>query len=116
MDFIVQELVDRGCDKIEKGAGNHLYTFRHRCQYYSIVYHFDKIKIQNLEIGKSCEYVVIINKDQFHKHFIDFLEPVRAKTLLWVATVLLGLHKRAVITANHPLRKLERGEFKEDEV
>jgi len=27
---------------------------------------------------------------------------------------LLGLHSRAVVTANHPLRKLERGEFKEE--
>ena len=27
---------------------------------------------------------------------------------------VLGLHSRAVVTANHPLRKLERGEFKED--
>jgi ankyrin repeat protein len=27
---------------------------------------------------------------------------------------LLGLQQRAVVTANHPLRKLERGEFKED--
>lgn len=28
---------------------------------------------------------------------------------------LLGLHQRAVVTANHPLRKLERGEFKEED-
>jgi len=28
---------------------------------------------------------------------------------------LLGLHQRAVVTANHPLRKLARGEFKDEE-
>jgi hypothetical protein len=52
---------------------------------------------------------------RFHTELFDFLKPIKAKTLLWVATVLLGLHQRAVITANHPLRKLERGEFKDDE-
>jgi len=35
--------------------------------------------------------------------------------LIKCAVKLLSLHQRAVVTANHPLRKLERGEFKEDE-
>jgi hypothetical protein len=30
------------------------------------------------------------------------------------AVKFLGLHQRAVVSANHPLRKLERGEFKEE--
>jgi hypothetical protein len=36
-------------------------------------------------------------------------------SLVKCATKLLSLHQRAVVSANHPLRKLERGEFKEDE-
>ena len=31
--------------------------------------------------------------------------------LLFACVKLLSLHKRATVTANHPLRKLERGEF-----
>ena len=31
--------------------------------------------------------------------------------ILKASTKFLGLHKRAVVTANHPLRLLERGEF-----
>jgi len=35
--------------------------------------------------------------------------------LLFACVKLLSLHKRATVTANHPLRKLERGEFEEEE-
>ncbi len=35
--------------------------------------------------------------------------------LIKCAVKLLSLHQRAVVTANHPLRKLERGEFKDEE-
>ena len=31
------------------------------------------------------------------------------------AVKILGLQQRAVVTANHPLRKLVRGEFKDEE-
>ena len=34
--------------------------------------------------------------------------------LIRCAVKLLSLHQRAVVTANHPLRKLERGEFKDE--
>jgi hypothetical protein len=40
----------------------------------------------------------------------------RRKWLVVRCTVkFLGLHQRAVVTANHPLRTLARGEFKEEE-
>jgi hypothetical protein len=44
-----------------------------------------------------------------------YAEFVRRKWLpIRCAVKFLGLHSRAVVTANHPLRKLERGEFKEE--
>jgi hypothetical protein len=36
-------------------------------------------------------------------------------TLVKAAVKILGLHSRAVITANHPNRKRDRGEFEEEE-
>lgn len=35
--------------------------------------------------------------------------------LIRCAVKFLGLHSRAVVSANHPLRKLERGEFKDED-
>jgi hypothetical protein len=121
IDIIKEILEQRGCDKIEEGNGL-LVTCRHRCQYYSILLQpiqtDVKFMIRNLEIGKSCEYVVKIVKlenlqKEFQSELFNFLEPIKAKTLLWVATVFLGLHQRAAISANHPQRKMERHEFEE---
>jgi len=124
---IIKEILEkRGCDTIEEG--NHwngpLVTCRHRCQYYSVLLQQPnqedvKFRIQNLEIGKSCEYVVKIVKlenlqKEFQYELFNFLEPIKAETLLWVSTVFLGLHQRAAITANHPQRKMERHEFEEE--
>lgn len=122
IDIIKEILEQRGCDKIEEGNNwnGPLVTCRHRCQYYSVLLQPNqediKFRIQNLEIGKSCEYVVkTVKKENVKKEFqselFNFLDPIQAKTLLWVATVFLGLHQRAAITANHPKRKMERGEF-----
>ena len=119
MDIVVRELESRGCDKIER-VYEYTVVFRHRCQYYSVALNPMSIRIQNLEIGKNNEYVYFICKEddlekRFHEELVGFLPPIKAKTLLWVATVLLGLHQRAAVTANHPLRKLERGEFGDEE-
>ena len=35
--------------------------------------------------------------------------------LIRCSVKFLSLHQRAVVTANHPLRKQARGEFKEEE-
>ena len=43
---------------------------------------------------------------EFKKFFFK-----RIKNLLWSVVKFLSLHHRAVITANHPGRKLLRGEF-----
>jgi hypothetical protein len=43
---------------------------------------------------------------EFKKFFFK-----RIKNLLWSVVKFLSLHHRAVITANHPERKLLRGEF-----
>ena len=52
------------------------------------------------------------SREFMKKHLPDVL----SKWVLMRCSVkLLGLHKRAVVTANHPLRKLARGEFKEEE-
>jgi hypothetical protein len=119
IDIIKEILEKRGCDKIEEGDGL-LVTCRHRCQYYSVllqpIQNDVKFMIRNLEIGKSCEYVVkTVKKEnlqlEFQSELFKFLDPIKAKTLLWVATVFLGLHQRAAITANHPQRKMERHEF-----
>ena len=49
-------------------------------------------------------------KPESHMYFIKVLAKRR-----WVVVkcivLALGIHKRAVVTANHPLRLLERGEF-----
>jgi len=58
------------------------------------------------EFHKYKEFI----KPESHMYFIKVLAKRR-----WVVVkcivLILGIHKRAVVTANHPLRKLERGEF-----
>ncbi len=48
-------------------------------------------------------------KESIYSTFVIFKKP--SWSLIKCATRLLSLHKQAVVTANHPLRKLERGEF-----
>ena len=45
-----------------------------------------------------------------HTYFRNLLAKRRWVTIKCLVSIL-GLHSRAVVTANHPLRKLERGEF-----
>jgi hypothetical protein len=60
--------------------------------------------------------------DDYSREFIKYNLPdvfskwIRGKWVLIRCSVkLLGLHQRAVVTANHPLKKLARGEFKNEE-
>ena len=57
------------------------------------------------------------SREFMKRHLPDVLSKwIRGKWVFIRCSVkLLGLHQRAVVTANHPLRKLERGEFKEEE-
>jgi ankyrin repeat protein len=49
-------------------------------------------------------------KPESHMYFIKVLAK-RRWVYLKTIVIILGVHKRAVVTANHPLRKLQRGEF-----
>jgi hypothetical protein len=55
-----------------------------------------------------------IHKFRLYEHTRDCFRKLLAKRR-WVVVkcivLALGIHKRAVVTANHPLRLLERGEF-----
>lgn len=64
-------------------------------------------------------YKPILSKEDriIFKHYASevYSEFIRRKwTPIRCAVKFLGLHQRAVVSANHPLRKLERGEFKEE--
>jgi hypothetical protein len=60
------------------------------------------------EFYKYKEFI----KPESHMYFIKVLAKRRWVVVKCIVLVL-GIHKRAVVTANHPLRLLERGEFKE---
>ncbi len=49
------------------------------------------------------------------KSTVFYKKRILGWSLVKCAVKFLGLHSRAVVTANHPLRKLARGEFKEDD-
>lgn len=64
-----------------------------------------------LNTGKTVyEYI----RDE-HPAFFVFVKKVLNPKMRWAilrsCVVFLGLHQRAVVSANHPLRKFERGEF-----
>jgi len=63
-------------------------------------------------VGIMC-YLKTWSFIRFHRMDSMIKEYVRTKWAVIRSCVkLLSLHHRAVVTANHPLRKLERGEFK----
>lgn len=61
-------------------------------------------------ISHLCKNISLHNfKEGIDSEFLKFKKP--SWSLIKCATRLLSVHQRAVVTANHPLRKLERGEF-----
>lgn len=61
---------------------------------------------------KSADCIQLVDK----RTTIFYKKRILGWSLVKCAVKMLSLHQRAVVTANHPLRKLERGEFNEDEL
>jgi len=74
-------------------------------------WYFDYYRVINilLKYGALLNTIPQNRRRLFMKHVAH-----RKWVLLRAVMKLLSLHQRAVVTANHPLRKLARGEFKEE--
>jgi hypothetical protein len=93
------------------------YSHSHSLLDYYVI-HFD-ITYDIPSLKSILSYKPILSKEDriILKHYTPeiYSEFIRRKwTPIRCAVKFLGLHQRAVVSANHPLRKLERGEFKEE--
>ena len=87
-----------------------------------LIAHPDKINTSSFSSNKNpvaVEYLVENFYSQIDWEKLSSNPGIFMGTRLWKNKVLpivkfLGLHQRAVISANHPLRKLARGEFDSD--
>lgn len=117
--YITRELKRRGLKPPE--WKNDTVHFDHKNYRYTIVLfeHSSYFELHILRrkgpnyISKLCKNISLHNfKEGIYSEFLKFKKP--SWSLIKCAVKLLGLHQRAVVTANHPLRKFERGEFQDD--
>ena len=70
-----------------------------------------------LNPNKNAINLLLENPEKIHWKYLSSNPSIFKRTGLWVViksvVKLLSLHQRAVVTANHPLRLLERKEFEE---
>jgi hypothetical protein len=116
---IFEALLDRGVDINSKDNVGVTLFERHLLRYY---FNRSDKYLEDLIFLANCGSRIDLKKFSELKKFFEELPTIRPLMEIWTrrkwlvmkcSVKFLSLHQRAVITANHPLRKLERGEFVE---